>query len=120
MRTCPKCSLLSPDAGVMCDCGHSFDPAGAEMAISAVFRPRDETHPAGPSKGAKFGAGLLGLVVGGLPPAVMAEYQAALGQGENVLLRVLSYVMGVVGIAVALQLLKKKHESPPRAKDRTG
>ena len=95
----------------MCDCGHPFDTAGAEAALSAGFRPRDEVHPPGPSKGAKFGAGFLGLVVGGLPLGILAEYQVALGHGENRLLRVLSYVTGIAGILVALRLQKRRHES---------
>jgi hypothetical protein len=79
MRTCPKCSLLSPDSAVMCDCGHPFDPAGAEAALSTGFRPRNEVDPPGPSKGAKFAVGLIGFVVGCLPLGIFAEYQAARG-----------------------------------------
>src|SRR3954462_2236492 len=94
MRACPKCSLLSPDSAVMCDCGHPFDTARTEAALAIGFRPRDEVHPPGPSKGAKFGVGLLGLVIGGLPLGMLAEYQAALGHGENGLLRALGYVTG--------------------------
>ena len=119
MRTCPKCSLLSPDSAVMCDCGHPFDAAGAEAALSAGFRPRDEVHPPGPTKGAKFAVGLLGFVVGCLPLAMFVEYQAALGHGENGLLRGVSYVTGIAGILVALRLQKRRHESLSRAR-RTG
>ena len=116
MRTCPKCSLLSPDSAVMCDCGHPFDTAGTVAALSTGFRPRDEVHPPGPSKGAKFGVGLLGLVVGGLPLGMVAEYQAALGHGENGLLRGLSYVTGIAGIVVALRVQKRWHDSRSRAR----
>jgi len=111
---------LSPDAAVLCDCGYPFDALGAEAAISAGFKPRDEVHPPGPSTGAKFAAGLLGLVVGGLPLGMAAEYQAALGHGENGLLRGLSYVTGIAGILIALRLLKRRHESRSRAGRRTG
>jgi hypothetical protein len=111
MRTCPKCSLLSPDSAVMCDCGHPFDPAGAEAALSTGFRPRNEVDPPGPSKGAKFAVGLLGFVVGCLPLGMFAEYQAALGHGDNGLIRGFSYVTGIAGILVALRLQKRRHES---------
>ena len=100
----------------MCDCGHPFDTAAAEAALSAGFRPRDEIHPPGPGKGAKFAVGLLGFVVGCLPFAILAEYQVALGHGENRLLRGVGYVTGVVGILVALRLQKRRHDSVSRAK----
>ena len=116
MRTCPKCSLLSPDGAVMCDCGYPFDDAAAQAARSMGFKPRNEVRPPGPSKGAKFGAGLLGFVVGCVPLVMVAEYQASLGHGDNGGLRALSYVMGVVGMLVALRLQKRRHEARARAK----
>jgi hypothetical protein len=103
----------------MCDCGHPFDTAGAEAALSTGFRPRDEVHPPGVRKGAKIAAGLRGFVVGCLPLGMLAEYQAALGQGENGLLRGLSYVTGIAGSLVALRLQKRRHDSLSRAR-RTG
>ena len=66
-----------------------------------------------------MGVGLLGFVLGGLPLGVVAEYQVALGHGENALLRGLSYVTGIAGTFVALRLLRKRHASRARAK-RTG
>jgi len=95
----------------MCDCGYPFDTAGTEAALSTGFRPRDEVHPPGPSKGAKVAVGLLGFVVGCLPLGMIAEYQAARGHGENGFLRALSYVTGIAGILVALRLQKSRHDS---------
>jgi hypothetical protein len=116
MRTCPKCSLLSPDSAVICDCGHPFDTAGAQAALSTGFRPRDEVRPPGPGKGAKFAVGLLGFVVGCLPVGMLAEYRVALGHGESGLLRGLSYVTGIVGIVVALRLQKRRHHAVSRSR----
>lgn len=109
MRTCPKCSLLNPDSAVMCDCGHPFDASAADAARAAGHRSRHETHPPGPSKGAKFGFGLLGYFVGGFPVGFVAEYRAALGHEESGLLRGVSFLCGIAGVVVALRLLKKRH-----------
>ena len=111
MRTCPKCSLLSPDSAAMCDCGYAFDAGAADAARTAGFRPRHETHPPGPSKGAKFGAGLLGYFVGTMPLMIIAEYRAALGQGESSLLRGFGVLTGIAGVLIALWLLKRRHAS---------
>jgi hypothetical protein len=100
----------------MCDCGQPFDKASAEAARSAGFRPHDEVHPPGPSKGARIGAGLLGFFVGGFPVGMIAEYQVALGHGENGFLRGLSYVTGIAGVFVALRLQRRRHESRIRAR----
>jgi hypothetical protein len=111
MKTCPKCSLLNPDTAVMCDCGQVFDAAAARGARAAGFRGRHETYPPGPSKGAKFGAGVLGYFVGALPLIMVAEYRAALGGGESGLLRGLGILTGIAGVLVALRLLERRHES---------
>jgi hypothetical protein len=119
MRTCPKCSLLSPASAVICDCGHPFDTARAEAALSSGFKPHDEVHPPGPSKGAKVAVGFLGCFVGCSPLGLIAEYRAALGHGEGVFLRALGWVTGIAGVLVAFRLLKRRHESISRAR-RTG
>jgi hypothetical protein len=110
MRTCPRCSLLNPDAAVICDCGHAFDVAAASDARAEGFRSRNETHPPGPSRGAKFGVGLLGYVVGALPLGIVGEYRASLGLGESTLLPVVSFFLGIAGVIVALRLQKRRHE----------
>ena len=120
MRTCPRCSLLNPDSAVMCDCGHPFDTAAADAARAGGYRAHHETHPPGPSKGAKFGFGVLGYIVGGLPLGIIAEYRAALGHGEGGLLRGLAFLSGIGGIFVALRLLRKRHESLDAMRRKTG
>lgn len=104
----------------MCDCGQVFDAGAASAAQAAGFRARHETHPSGPSKGAKFGAGLLGYFVGALPLAMVAEYSAALGRGEGGLLQGFSVLTGIGGVVVALHLLKRRHESLAALRRKTG
>jgi hypothetical protein len=116
MRTCPGCSLLNPDAAVMCDCGYAFDRAQAKAALAGGFRPQHEVNPPGPSKGAKFGFGVLGYFLGCLPLVSAAEREAASGHGESPVLQGLGVLSGIAGIFIALRLLKMRHESVARAK----
>ena len=120
MQTCPKCSLLNPDSASMCDCGHAFDASAATAARAAGFRARHETHPPGPSKGAKFGVGVLGYFVGAFPLAIVAEYQEALGRGKSELMPWLGILSGVGGVLIALRLLKKRHYSKAAQRRKTG
>ena len=39
MQTCPKCSLLNPDAASMCDCGHAF--GGVLIALRLLKKRHD-------------------------------------------------------------------------------
>jgi hypothetical protein len=98
----------------MCDCGHAFDALAAESARASGFVQRDQTHPAGPSKGAKIGVGILGYFAGAFPVTFIAEYRAALGGGETPALSVVSVVTGIIGVVVALRILGRRHESRSR------
>lgn len=115
MKTCPRCSLGSPNSAVMCDCGYAFDAVAAESARAGGFAPRDETHPRGPSKAAKVGVGILGYFVGAFPVTFIAEYRAALGGGETPALSIVSVFTGIAGVVVALRILRRRHESRSRS-----
>ncbi len=112
----------------MCDCGFPFDAAGSATALAAGFKPHHELHPPGPSKGAKFAAGLAGYLLGYLPLGIMAEIEDRLDQGDldliPNLLRGLGLLTGIVGVWIALRLLKRWHarrsETPSRTKDSSG
>ncbi len=97
----------------MCDCGFPFDATGAATALAAGFKPHNEVHPPGPSKGAKFAVGLVGYFLGYLPLGVMAEIQERVAHGDldliPWLLRGLALLTGIVGVWIALSLLKTWH-----------
>ena len=116
MPICPKCDLDNPDSALLCDCGHPFDQAGAAAAFAAGFVPRNESHPPGPSRGAKFGFGVLGCFAGAFPLTFVAEYRSLLGYRDsgNSALRGLGVVAGIGGILVALRVLRARHESQSR------
>ncbi|HVV50366.1 MAG TPA: hypothetical protein VHO06_11945, partial [Polyangia bacterium] len=95
-------------------CGHPFDASGAAAARAAGFRARHDVHPPGPSGVLKVGVGVLGYLLGALPLSFAAELQAATGHGENGLLNGISVLTGVIGVLVALRVLKRRHEARVR------
>ncbi|HOX45960.1 MAG TPA: hypothetical protein PK668_20325 [Myxococcota bacterium] len=110
-RVCPKCKLVNPESAALCDCGHVFDPAGAEAARAAGFQPRDATHPRGVKVWVKIEAGLFGFLLGASPVYFAPEIRWVLGErgelgGAAITLGVL---MGLTGMCIALAVLDRVH-----------
>jgi hypothetical protein len=76
MRTCPTCSLLSPDSAIVCDCGCILDGAAAKSFSAAALRPPDpKPNRLVLGRGAKIVTGasgfFLGLIAEGIVEAVL-------------------------------------------------
>jgi hypothetical protein len=111
MRTCPKCGLANPDSAIMCDCGHAFDAFAADKARAEGFSPWNEIKPPGPSAGAKFGVGVLGYFIGGLPMACVSEILDSTGRAGGHAFQGASFFTGITGVIVALNWQKKRYQS---------
>jgi hypothetical protein len=100
MRTCPVCTLVSPDSAVVCDCGHAYDVVAAAKLESVGFTPARERRRDELGGGAKVLLAFAGWLVGaGIFGGITGLFDDPFG-------KLLARFAPVVGTACAALLLE--------------
>ena len=104
MRSCPSCSLVSPDSAQVCECGYAFDGRAATAVEAVPVQPAPQRMAeTGPGCLIRILTGVVGFVGGAGLHAMLA---LGLDQPSDSVLARLGTLSGVVGAYVALRLVQ--------------
>lgn len=105
MKICPKCSLLSPDETIMCDCGYPFDRDASIRARLGGYQPRMEREK---PRGIPWRVNWAGMFFGGLPFFVIVLHRTANGLPTPDALRLGRWAGAVAGLLIARWIYRRR------------
>lgn len=110
MKICPRCSLLSPDETIMCDCGYAFDRVAAVRARLAGYEPLAERQK---GKVVPWRVNWAGGFFGGLPFLAILVHRSGNDLPTPDVVRLGCWGGAIAGVFIARWIYRRRFRARP-------